>query len=384
MSTAEPFGTWHVGPQRVCVPAGARVGSNRLCCATSTNGRSGPPAPDLRLGRDDLRQRPPTCTVAARGTRPRAGTGPASAQSTLNDPGPVAEPLERATVAPEPVAREREELPRVTSSSTVARRRSSASDRRSARLDLAPSGGGGDERVGDRLRAAPGERPADRVAGGESTRPNEAAPAPRGAASSARRCPRGARGRSAAKQRASPSPGGAPQPEAGERATGGAARERPEDPRAPRPARRAARQSPPASPSACRARRGRLERALEHHRGAVVERVRERRRRMDPLEAVLGERQRAKEGRGERERVDRRASSWRKPAASALPCAARHRGVGPSSTSTERPARGDTIAAARPFGPVRRRSRRARGGRYRCRRLRHLPVERTATTSLFR
>ena len=52
---------------------------------------------------------------------------------------------------------------------------------------------------------------------------------------------------------------------------------------------------------------GRVRRALEQGRGSVVERVRERRRRLDPLEAVLRERQRAEERRRDAERVDRRA-----------------------------------------------------------------------------
>ena len=48
-------------------------------------------------------------------------------------------------------------------------------------------------------------------------------------------------------------------------------------------------------------------RALEHRGGAVVERVRERGRRFDPLEPVLLERQRAEERRALDERVDCRA-----------------------------------------------------------------------------
>jgi hypothetical protein len=51
---------------------------------------------------------------------------------------------------------------------------------------------------------------------------------------------------------------------------------------------------------------GRSRRALEEGRGAIVERVGERRRRLDPLDAVLGERQRAEERRRDPERVDRR------------------------------------------------------------------------------
>ena len=49
------------------------------------------------------------------------------------------------------------------------------------------------------------------------------------------------------------------------------------------------------------------DRAANDDRGAVVERMRERRRRMNELEPMFGERQRAKERRRERERVDRGA-----------------------------------------------------------------------------
>ena len=53
--------------------------------------------------------------------------------------------------------------------------------------------------------------------------------------------------------------------------------------------------------------RGLRDGALEHSRRSVVERMCERRRRVDPLQAVLLERQRAQERRADRPRVDRRA-----------------------------------------------------------------------------
>ncbi len=98
---------------------------------------------------------------------------------------------------------------------------------------------------------------------------------------------------------------------------------------------------------------GLLERALEHHGAAVVERMRERRGWLDPLDAVLGERHRAHEGRGDPERVDRGAGVVAGTrGGSAPPCAGRRRSCRPARrTSTDRPARASTIAAASPFGP---------------------------------
>ena len=54
-------------------------------------------------------------------------------------------------------------------------------------------------------------------------------------------------------------------------------------------------------------RPGRRDRALEHRSRSVVERMSERRRRPDPLDAVLRERQRREERRGDGEWMDRRA-----------------------------------------------------------------------------
>ena len=55
------------------------------------------------------------------------------------------------------------------------------------------------------------------------------------------------------------------------------------------------------------AARGQLDRALEHHRRAVVQRMGQRRRRVAQLEAVGGQRKRAQEGRGQGQRVHGRA-----------------------------------------------------------------------------
>ncbi len=68
-----------------------------------------------------------------------------------------------------------------------------------------------------------------------------------------------------------------------------------------------AQQTAPCLAVGAEAGRGVLERALEHDRRAVVERVREGRRRLDPLDPVLDERHGAEERRRDPERVDRRA-----------------------------------------------------------------------------
>ena len=89
MSTLEPFGTWQYA-QAVCRPAGARVGSKRLCWASSTYGRSAisprhGAASDAAISSSVA----PRWTVAARAhSSARQGIGPSSAQSSLNTPGP--------------------------------------------------------------------------------------------------------------------------------------------------------------------------------------------------------------------------------------------------------------------------------------------------------
>ena len=65
----------------MCAPSGARVGSKRLCWATSTNGRLGDAAGgDVGLGRRDLAQRAADVHGAGRRHSGAAhGTGPLSA-----------------------------------------------------------------------------------------------------------------------------------------------------------------------------------------------------------------------------------------------------------------------------------------------------------------
>ena len=53
--------------------------------------------------------------------------------------------------------------------------------------------------------------------------------------------------------------------------------------------------------------RRRLDRSLEHGRGSIVERVRERGRRLHPLESVRAQRQAAEEGRRDGQGMDGRA-----------------------------------------------------------------------------
>ena len=62
----------------------------------------------------------------------------------------------------------------------------------------------------------------------------------------------------------------------------------------------------PAVAPGAQAGRGRIERSLEHDSGAVIERMGERGGRLDPLQAVVGERQRPEDGRGQGERMARR------------------------------------------------------------------------------
>ena len=58
MSTVDPLGTWQYA-HNVCRPAGARLWSNRLGWATSTNGaRWMPAAVDRQLSGRDLVERP--------------------------------------------------------------------------------------------------------------------------------------------------------------------------------------------------------------------------------------------------------------------------------------------------------------------------------------
>ena len=63
-------------------------------------------------------------------------------------------------------------------------------------------------------------------------------------------------------------------------------------------------QPPPVRPAVAQTSRRDLDRSLEHGRGSIIERMRERRRRLHPIEAVRAQRQAAEEGRGDGEGVD--------------------------------------------------------------------------------
>ncbi len=92
-------GTWQYA-QTVCLPAGARVGSKRLCCASSTNGRAGNPPPATSRSPAATSSRlPPRCTVPAR-RHASASPGDGSVQRVihLEDPGPVRETLQLSPV----------------------------------------------------------------------------------------------------------------------------------------------------------------------------------------------------------------------------------------------------------------------------------------------
>ena len=168
-------------------------------------------------------------------------------------------------------------------------------------------------RVGDVLRATARERPADRVAEHREDEPERrrgrcverehrvrGVPGEEGAgalavearAREARRRAERATARTAPSRAGAAADGAAasvPSTIASE-----ASHERPEE-------------APPGVPVHSQPGRGLLDRALEHDCRPVVERVRERRRRMDPLDAVLGQRHGAHERRGDPERVDRGA-----------------------------------------------------------------------------
>ena len=90
MSTGRAVRDVAVGPACAC-PAGARVGSKRLCWASSTNGRSG--CSPARHGAPRTRRSPRACRRGGRSparahSGARHGIGPSSAQSTLKTPGP--------------------------------------------------------------------------------------------------------------------------------------------------------------------------------------------------------------------------------------------------------------------------------------------------------
>src|SRR5262245_60039886 len=89
ISIFELFGTWQYA-QAVCLPSGARELSNRLCCASITQGRSGQrPLLTIRSLSTISADEPPRCTVAANlQSDDFQGIGELNAQSTLKTPGP--------------------------------------------------------------------------------------------------------------------------------------------------------------------------------------------------------------------------------------------------------------------------------------------------------
>ena len=168
------------------------------------------------------------------------------------------------------------------------------------------------ERVRDSLRAAARERPAD----GMAEQPeHEAEGRARRAVEPQHRVGREAREEAARLLAAKGHPGerrrrrSGPHAEAGERDRVRGNVERPEEVLEQRLgiAGERCEESPPASVVLAQRRHLRVRRALEQRCGPVVERMRERRGRLDPLDAVLRERQRAEERRRDAERVDRRA-----------------------------------------------------------------------------
>ena len=209
-----------VAPTPCASPPGARDGSNRLCCASRTNGRSGDAAaPRLPLGRDDLLERPAQVhrrRLRALGRPPR--DRPVERPVELEDAGPVAEPLEPPPVARRQLAaRDAEQLAR----RHVEQHRPAGvelGERRHAapRLDLAAERPQvRDERVRDPLRAAARERPARDVREQPEDEPERRrTAAASAAASSARRAPRTApaparRGTTRARARSPAAPTGA-------------------------------------------------------------------------------------------------------------------------------------------------------------------------------
>ena len=112
-------------------------------------------------------------------------------------------------------------------------------------------------------------------------------------------------------------------------------------------------QPPPVRPAVAQPCRRGLDRSLEHGRGSVVERMRERRRWLNPLEPVRAQRQAAEERRGDGERVDGGADVVREAGQRELrgPKAAAQRRRRPHAARVLIPAWASTIAAASPLGP---------------------------------
>ena len=281
------------------------------------------PAGDhVLLGGDDLLERPAEVHRAGAGhlgRRPR--DRPVERPVELEHPGPVAVAPEPAPVAGgQAVAREPHQLARARVEQHGARvaELGQRVDRPAGLHYAAERAQVPGERVRQPLGAAAHHRPADGVRAQQQHEPEGRARS--GAQRSiewAAQPPNSARARSPSKR---------------ERASPDAERIAPSPKRAITSGWRGGRSGPrisPISASALRAsgpnRRAvcalvlaqpggrRLYGALEHHRGAVVEGMCQRRIGMHRLEAVLGKRQLAQEGRRERQRMDGRAGVVHEP-----------------------------------------------------------------------
>ena len=168
MSTSDPCGTWQYA-HSVWRPAGARVGSHAVAWAASTNGRSGwPPRATEASAAAISSNVPPRWTVPALATAgSRHGTGRRQRVVELERAGPAAE----AAVAPSRHRASRRSPAMRTSASGATSATTMASGGSLARSSTrwphstraAVLAQDRHEGVGHRLRAAPGDRPADEV-----------------------------------------------------------------------------------------------------------------------------------------------------------------------------------------------------------------------------
>ncbi len=272
--------------------------------------------PRLALRRDDLRERP---AQMHRGG-PRALRGaprdrPVERPVELEYPGPVPESLHPSAVAiRKSLAGERDELPgrhveqhpfrpgELLEIGNTMACLDSAAERAEIR----------GHRIRDRLRPAPGKRPAHAMRQQPEKPPERGCRRPRQRQHRVRGETREQAARLLTAKRA-----------AGDHARGQRRERREAGKRSgmPRPPEwrqqvladlvvllRERPHEPPVAPCVNPERGGRVGDGADEQRGApVVERVRESRRRLDPLDAVLLERHRAQERRGDGERMDRRA-----------------------------------------------------------------------------
>ena len=295
----------------MCFPSGARVGSNRLGWTSRTKGRSWCRPPTAASSEATISSSvPPRWTVARPRRLGRApGDRPVERPVELEDPGAVAVAREAAPVAvrqpragdAEQLARRDVEEDRARIGGEVAERLDVAAglDRAAELSQVAREG------VGEPLGAAARHRPADRMgthgeddpegrAGGRSQRDHRV------------RAGAGDQGAStlALEARAEEAAGGADaaEPEAGHGERMARRAERAEELAEERVGAPDERTEEPAVGAlvGAEAASGELDRPLQHHGRAVVERVRQRRLGMRQLKPVALQRQLAQEGRGER------------------------------------------------------------------------------------